>query len=157
MSDGINVPGSKFCIPPAAAKYIDAFIGGPYMYSMDPTAQRVLNGYEARCAEETRRWHSQEWNDFVKERDQFLLAVGPATGQFMNVLIREAKSKVILEIGTSYGYSTLWLAEAARAGAGQPQGRRDGAGRDRRGYRHAHRAGRGPRTAEEARGDRQRG
>jgi predicted O-methyltransferase YrrM len=81
--------------------------------------QHVLDEYEARSAEETRRWHSQEWKDFVRERDQFLLAVGPETGQFMNLLIREAKSKVILEVGTSYGYSTLWLAEAARATGGR--------------------------------------
>ena len=85
----------------------------------DANVQRVLEEYEARSAEETRRWHSLEWKNFVHERDQFLLAVGPETGQFMNLLIREAESKVILEVGTSYGYSTLWLAEAARATGGR--------------------------------------
>ena len=89
------------------------------MQFTDAAVQRVLEEYEARSAEETRRWHSQEWKDFVRERDQFLLAVGPETGQFMNLLIREAKHKVILEIGTSYGYSTLWLAEAARKTGGR--------------------------------------
>src|SRR5262249_41071646 len=49
----------------------------------------------------------------------FLLPVGPATGELMNLLIREAKAKTILEIGTSYGYSTVWLAEAARATGGK--------------------------------------
>jgi predicted O-methyltransferase YrrM len=85
----------------------------------DAAVQRVLEEYEARSAEETKRWHSQERKDFIRERDQFLLAVGPETGQFMNLLIRESKSKVILEIGTSYGYSTLWLAEAARTTGGR--------------------------------------
>src|SRR5262245_58113204 len=89
------------------------------MYFPDKAIQRVLAQYEARSAEETKRWQVQEWTDFIRDRDQFLLAVGPETGQFMNLLIREAKSKVILEIGTSYGYSTLWLAEGARAVGGQ--------------------------------------
>src|SRR3990167_5522411 len=34
------------------------------------------------------------------------------TGQFLNLLIRERKFKTVLEIGTSNGYSALWLAEA---------------------------------------------
>ena len=89
------------------------------MYFPDKEIQRVLAQYEARSAEESKRWKTQEWADFVRERDQFLLAVGPETGQFMNLLIREAKSKVILEVGTSYGYSTLWLAEAARSTGGR--------------------------------------
>ena len=51
--------------------------------------------------------------------DEFLLPVGPATGQLMNILIKEAKATTILEIGTSHGYSTVWLAEAARATGGK--------------------------------------
>jgi len=46
--------------------------------------------------------------------DEFLLSVGPATGQFINLLAKEAEAKTILEVGSSYGYSTVWLAEAAR-------------------------------------------
>ena len=89
------------------------------MAPMDHAVQQVLDEYEVRSAAEEKRWHELEWNNFVIERDQFLLAVGPATGQLMNLLIKEAESKVILEIGTSYGYSTLWLAEAARETQGR--------------------------------------
>jgi predicted O-methyltransferase YrrM len=89
------------------------------MAPMDRAVQQVLDEYEARSAAEEKRWHELEWNNFVIERDQFLLAVGPATGQLMNLLVKEAESKVILEIGTSYGYSTLWLAEAARETQGR--------------------------------------
>jgi predicted O-methyltransferase YrrM len=89
------------------------------MYFPDKAIQRVLAQYESRSAEETKRWLELERADFERERDKFLLAVGPETGQFMNLLIKEAKSKVILEVGTSYGYSTLWLAEAARATGGR--------------------------------------
>lgn len=34
------------------------------------------------------------------------------TAQFLNLLIREFKFKTVLEIGTSNGYSAIWLAEA---------------------------------------------
>ena len=47
--------------------------------------------------------------------DQFLLAVGPESGQLINILAKSLKAPHILEIGTSYGYSGIWLAEAARA------------------------------------------
>jgi predicted O-methyltransferase YrrM len=86
---------------------------------MDQAVQQVLDEYEARSAAEEKRWREQEWNNFVADRDKFLLAVGPAAGQLMNLLIKEAESQVILEIGTSYGYSTLWLAEAARETGGR--------------------------------------
>ncbi len=86
---------------------------------VDPSVQKVLDAYEKRSAEEHERWSSIEWDQFVKERDQYLLAVGPATGLFINLLIKEAKSRTILEIGTSYGYSTVWLADAARQTGGK--------------------------------------
>ena len=44
-----------------------------------------------------------------------LLPVGPATGTLLNLLAREAGARRILEVGSSFGYSTVWLAEAARA------------------------------------------
>lgn len=36
----------------------------------------------------------------------------------LNRLARGCKARTLLEIGTSYGYSTLWLAEAARQTGG---------------------------------------
>jgi predicted O-methyltransferase YrrM len=40
------------------------------------------------------------------------------TGQFLNKLILKKKPEVIVEVGSSNGYSTIWLAEAAsRVGA----------------------------------------
>jgi predicted O-methyltransferase YrrM len=37
------------------------------------------------------------------------------TGELLAVLVRATAARRVLEIGTSNGYSTLWLAEAARA------------------------------------------
>lgn len=36
------------------------------------------------------------------------------TGQFFDILVRISKAKSILEVGTSNGYSTIWLGEAAK-------------------------------------------
>jgi predicted O-methyltransferase YrrM len=36
------------------------------------------------------------------------------TGEFLAVLVRATAARRVLEVGTSNGYSTLWLAEAAR-------------------------------------------
>ncbi|KEO84269.1 O-methyltransferase [Tumebacillus flagellatus] len=41
------------------------------------------------------------------------------TGMLFNVLLRHSGAKRILEVGTSSGYSTLFLAEAARANGGK--------------------------------------
>lgn len=38
--------------------------------------------------------------------------IGEHSGQFLNLLIKTFKSKKVLEIGTSNGYSGIWIAEA---------------------------------------------
>jgi predicted O-methyltransferase YrrM len=48
-----------------------------------------------------------------------LLNITPDTGAFLAVLVRACSAQRILEIGTSNGYSTLWLAAAARATGGE--------------------------------------
>jgi predicted O-methyltransferase YrrM len=50
----------------------------------------------------------------VKERPGRMLNITRDTGEFLSVLVRIMGARRILEIGTSNGYSTLWLAEAAR-------------------------------------------
>ncbi|MBW8775763.1 MAG: O-methyltransferase [Stenotrophomonas sp.] len=49
------------------------------------------------------------------ERGRRMLNITPDTGEFLSVLVRFGTARRVLEIGTSNGYSTLWLAEAAAA------------------------------------------
>src|SRR5919109_2284486 len=45
-------------------------------------------------------------------RQDMMLAITYETGLFFNILLKAMKAKRALEIGTSAGYSALWLAEA---------------------------------------------
>ena len=53
-------------------------------------------------------------DDGVADHSSKMLNITPETGQFLSMLIRLQCPKRILEVGTSNGYSTLWLADAAR-------------------------------------------
>jgi len=81
---------------------------------MDQAVRSVLAEYETRMAAESQLIESLEFSQMRARRNEFLLPVGPDTAQLLHSLIRSAKSRSILELGTSYGYSTLWLADAAR-------------------------------------------
>jgi predicted O-methyltransferase YrrM len=84
---------------------------------MDRTVAKVLRAFEARSAKEMEVLDRLATSNV--DVDDLLLAVGPATGQLINLLARQAGAKTILEVGSSYGYSTVWLAEAARANRGK--------------------------------------
>jgi len=80
---------------------------------MDQAITRVLDDYHARIARE------EEAGVTFANRDERLLAVGPETGQLIDILARSLPSPTILEIGTSYGYSAIWLGHAARESGGR--------------------------------------
>ena len=86
--------------------------------SFDDEIKAVLDVYHARWDEEQQAMQREGPAIFAR-RDQMLLPVGPQTGQLMHILATSLKSPNILEIGTSYGYSAIWLGEAARASGGR--------------------------------------
>jgi predicted O-methyltransferase YrrM len=53
------------------------------------------------------------------ERPRRMLNITRDTGEFLAVLVHATHARRILEIGTSNGYSTLWLADAVRAISGR--------------------------------------
>lgn len=54
----------------------------------------------------------------TKEVPRRMLNITRDTGEFLTVLVRATVARRVLEIGTSNGYSTLWLAQAAGEIAG---------------------------------------
>ncbi len=51
----------------------------------------------------------------ISDRPRRMLNITRDTGEFLSVLVRAMNARRVLEIGTSNGYSTLWLALAAKA------------------------------------------
>jgi predicted O-methyltransferase YrrM len=47
-------------------------------------------------------------------RKERMLNITPDTGEFLTVLVRATRATQVLEIGTSNGYSTLWLVHAVQ-------------------------------------------
>lgn len=50
----------------------------------------------------------------ITDRPRRMLNITRDTGEFLSVLVRAMNARRVLEIGTSNGYSTLWLALAAK-------------------------------------------
>jgi predicted O-methyltransferase YrrM len=86
---------------------------------MDDKVKAVLEAYHARMCEEEKVMRAPPATGPGDWRDKVLLAVGPDTGRLINILARSLKAPTILELGTSYGYSGIWLAEAVRATGGR--------------------------------------
>lgn len=85
----------------------------------DAEFQAVLADYNARAARESSVMSNTARQDLLTIRDQLLLHVGEDVARVLHSLIVARRAKRILEIGTSYGYSTLFLADAARVTGGR--------------------------------------
>lgn len=72
---------------------------------MNKKIAQVLHSLEKRS-------NYEEKNYKKIPREKRMLAITKDTGIFYNILLKTHKSKKILEIGTSVGYSTLWFADA---------------------------------------------
>ncbi|MBF0863511.1 MAG: class I SAM-dependent methyltransferase [Gluconobacter potus] len=82
---------------------------------MDDRVAQVLELYHERIQAER-----EERNAGIhRPNSERFLAVGRRTGQLISILARVLEKPTILELGTSYGYSTIWLAEAARTAGGR--------------------------------------
>lgn len=77
---------------------------------MDATRLALLRELERFAADNDRR---------VTERREKMLNITPDTGALLALLVKVMKARRILEVGTSNGYSTLWLADAAEALGGR--------------------------------------
>ena len=85
----------------------------------DSAFRAVIEEYETRAAREQELFEKLSPAEAMQRRDEMLLTVGRAAALFLDMLIREGSLKRILEVGSSYGYSTHWLADGARAVGGR--------------------------------------
>lgn len=86
---------------------------------MDQKIEAVLETYHELIREEHSSPREMPPGGRDGGQDRRLRAVGPDTGRFINILAKSLKTPTILELGTSFGYSGIWLAEAARASGGK--------------------------------------
>ena len=86
---------------------------------MDEAVKAVLAEYHARGAKESEIQNRVSEEEWFNRRDEFLISVGRDAAVLLNILAKGAEARTILELGTSYGYSTLWLAEAAHKTGGK--------------------------------------
>ena len=61
----------------------------------------------------------REYDAAQGDRLARLRNVEPETAELLGVLVRATRARRVLEVGTSNGHSTLWLADAAEAVGGQ--------------------------------------
>jgi predicted O-methyltransferase YrrM len=54
----------------------------------------------------------------VSQRSEKMLNITPDTGELLGIFALSSKARRVLEIGTSNGYSTLWLADAMKSVSG---------------------------------------
>ncbi len=81
--------------------------------------QAVLDEYHRRTEQENALMNRLSSEDFDQRIDEFLLPIGPKSGQLMHLLIQQAQSKTVVEVGASYGYSTIWFADAVSEHGGK--------------------------------------
>ena len=86
---------------------------------MDQKIEAVLETYHELIREEHSKPRETPPGGRDGGQDRRLRAVGPETGRFINILAKSLEAPTILELGTSFGYSGIWLAEAARASGGK--------------------------------------
>ncbi|MDF8334019.1 O-methyltransferase [Novosphingobium cyanobacteriorum] len=80
----------------------------------DPCVTAVFETYRQREVADQARMRELGPAGFAL-RDEFLLPIGEDVGAVLHALVLARRPRVILELGTSYGYSTMILADAARA------------------------------------------
>ncbi len=86
---------------------------------MDAQVQTVVDALAARIEKE-REIIADKTREF--STDDMALAAGPYSAGLLNLLIRAKNAQLVVEVGTSIGYTALFLGEAVRATGGRVVG-----------------------------------
>src|SRR5690606_10043276 len=76
-------------------------------HEVDSAVEAVLAEYHARAEVEREEMAARPPEEIRRRIDEFLIYIGPTVGRFLHDLAVAAGARRILEIGTSYGYSTV--------------------------------------------------
>ncbi len=85
----------------------------------DAAFDKVLDIYRRRMADEEALLGDAGPTMSGVDVNQLLLSVGEDAAEFLRTLAIGLGAKIIVELGTSYGFSTLFLADAARRTGGK--------------------------------------
>jgi predicted O-methyltransferase YrrM len=86
---------------------------------VDRKIEAVLAEYDTRAERESVFMQNSSIEEIEARKDEMLIHIGPDSAQLLSILIKAQGAKTIVELGASYGYSTIWFAEAARATGGR--------------------------------------
>jgi predicted O-methyltransferase YrrM len=86
---------------------------------MEANVQSLLDEYHARLTAESVLMESLSSEEVGRRIEEFLIPVGPDTGALLHALVRSQGAKCVVEIGASYGYSAIWLADAVKQTGGK--------------------------------------
>jgi predicted O-methyltransferase YrrM len=86
---------------------------------MDPKVQTVLDEYDARLEREVALMRTLPMEEIEARKNEMLIPIGRQSAEVLCNIIKGHRARTIVELGASYGYSTLWFAEAARATGGR--------------------------------------
>jgi len=86
---------------------------------MDSQIEKIVADYDELSEQQIKLRPTLSPEERERRQDEFIIPIGRATGTLLNLLVKESNATRILDVGTSYGYSALWLGEAARQTGGR--------------------------------------
>lgn len=110
----VDLPQGASTALPAQAAVPTLPIGSP----PPPLLQKVFDQLHARMTREAAERDQLSTEERNSRLNEWMLPVGEEVGRFMHLLIQTMRVRRVLELGTSVGYSTLWLADAVRRTGG---------------------------------------
>lgn len=79
----------------------------------------AADGRQARAAESKNTAELQRLLAEMEAQGRQMLSVPRQDGQFLNLLVKATRSKNVLEVGTSQGYSAIWISLALEETGGK--------------------------------------
>lgn len=110
---------------------------------MEARVAAVIGELDERIRRETEQLGRMMQSGESFDPDRFALAAGPDSAALLNLVIRVSGARHVVEVGTSIGYTAVWMGEAARANGGRVLGMEAVPSKHEQAKRHVEQAGLG--------------